>query len=117
MTKTTKADFEKFKHFFNEWTEKFGLDYWQIYFEHKQNKIGYSAIKPDIDGYVARVMLAINWDDREVTDEGLNQSAKHEAIHLLIVRCMAIGGSRFVTSDEMISAEEELVRRLEKLLP
>jgi len=116
MPKTTKKDFEKFIYFFNEWTKRFGLDYWQIYFEHKQNNIGYSAIKPDIDGYVARVMLAINWEDRKITDESLLLTAKHEAIHLLIARCMAIGGSRFVTSDEIISAEEELVRRLEKLI-
>ena len=56
-------------------------------------------------------------DNHKSFGEDLKSSAKHEAIHLLVARLSELAEHRFVTREEIISAEEELVRKLAWLIP
>jgi len=68
---------------------------------------------------VATIYFTDEWNDeiRKLTPNNIiKRSVKHEIIHLLLAKLSDNGGARYVMIDEMDEAEEELVRKLEKLL-
>jgi len=48
--------------------------------------------------------------------ESIKETAKHEIIHLLLSRASECGRSKDYTSNDIYEAEEELVRKLEKII-
>lgn len=68
---------------------------------------------------MATIYFTDEWNDeiRKLTPNNIiKRSVKHEIIHLLLAKLSDNGGARYVMIDEMDEAEEELVRKLEKLL-
>lgn len=53
---------------------------------------------------------------RPLTDKFIIETAKHEAIELMVDDAFTLAQSPFKTRDELVSARHTLVRRLEKLL-
>lgn len=49
-------------------------------------------------------------------NEYIKYLAKHEVIHCLLGRMSTIGQSRYISSAEYREAEEELVKKLEKII-
>lgn len=114
--RTTKADFEKFKEFVNKYLEEFNLDFWQVSIHLVKLKTGiYANILLQMLDSVASINLNTEFSI-PITEELLSKCAKHEVIHILIGKVTELGKARLVTEDEFHAAEEELVRRLEKLL-
>jgi hypothetical protein len=70
-------------------------------------------------GRVATFILTVEWfnpDMVPLNQTSLDQTARHEVIHLLVGPMGLLIGARFVTQDEITAGEETLVRHLEELL-
>ena len=67
----------------------------------------------------ATVYLTKEWhfvqEDSPIEEE-LDQTAKHEMIHLMIGRVTGNGGTRFVSKDDYDESEEALVVKLSKII-
>lgn len=110
-----QSDFEIFKKEFTKWQNRFGLSGWKIFFYHVELKDCYANITPDVENMVATVRL----NSKVVKGDkyrDVKKSAKHEALHLLIMKLEACGRWRYVNEDEITESSEELVHKLEGLI-
>lgn len=119
--KTNKKDFEVFRKECRRLIDKWELNGWSVRFEHK--KIGDREAAMHRDGSSHNATIALNteleWgtfkeEKRKV--EYLKELAKHETLHLLLGRLSYCGECRWVTDNEYDEAEEELVRKLIKII-
>lgn len=115
--KITKAHFNLFKKYCLEHRNKLGLFGWKIYFQFEYRDRVYACTDVNLEGRVAVITLSTIWDfAREVNQETLMETAKHEIHHLFLARLTTLGGYRFVRKDELEDAEEEVIRLLDKML-
>lgn len=116
--KTNKKHFKIFKDECQKWIDKFELNNWGIHFGWTDKKGAFASLGVSLNAHNATFFLCKDWNDTIVSlsTKNIKNSAKHEVIHLLLARLAVNGAERFVTSDEMIEAEEELVKKLENLL-
>lgn len=114
--KTTKRQFKLFCDEFKAQVERMGLVEWRLDFQHEKiTKHNVAELNSIYQDRVVGVFLNIE-TERALTDEFIIQTAKHEAIELLVDDAFSIAQSRFLSTDEVISTRHTLVRRLEKLL-
>lgn len=110
-------DFELFKREFKKWKQKFGLTGYKVYFKHEPLENSFADIEVNLGDMVATVRLNSKLPDKDKPHKHVALSAKHEALHLLISRLEKNGCYRFISSAEMYEATEELVFKLEDLIP
>ena len=113
--KTSKADFIYFKARCEHWIEVLGINDWDVEYNHLE----ITADARYIGNCVNRgctLILATEWEKREVTKAKLNKFALHEVIHLLLGEMSGIGQARYMTEDEFDTAEHAVVNRLIKVL-
>jgi len=112
-------DFELFEREFKRYQRLFGLRGYRVYFNHKPLDTDVMAnIRVDQEAVAANVCLNSKVPKRG--NEGwadIRRHAKHECIHLLIGRLVKYGQSRYISGDDIEEAGEELVNRLEGLIP
>jgi hypothetical protein len=121
--KTTKKDFELFKKECQKWIDRFELNKYDVAYDwHKMNEAN-AMMNNQESGMVATISLSnkIDYDKFDFpqyknVNEFIKEKAKHEVIHLLIGRYREYANSRFVSKNEISEAEEELVRKLEKII-
>lgn len=66
----------------------------------------------------ASIRLNTEWgNNRVITDHGIREIARHEAIHLLLAPVTDIGERRFVSLDQWKAGEHELLELLMRILP
>ena len=112
------TDFEIFKKTFTKYQEEFGLTGYQIYFEHKSLKVSaFAQIIADQRNAAATVILNSKLLPENIPFKNVKRSAKHEAIHLLLERLEHLARCRYIGEEEIYEAVEELVVKLEKLIP
>ncbi|KKN00160.1 hypothetical protein LCGC14_1140540 [marine sediment metagenome] len=116
MTKTTNKDFELFQREFKRWQKLFGLTGYQVYFKFEESERQFASIAINQGDMVVTVRLNSKPSDVDKPHKNIKQSAKHEALHLLVGRVDQNGRYRFTSENEMYEAIEELVHRLEGLL-
>lgn len=119
LVKTSKKDFELFKKEFLRWQNTFQLNDWKVDFVHEKSDGGERAsIARDIYGRRATVFFNRDWDAsiEPLTPQAIKETAKHEAIHLLLSRVILLGKQRFVDENSIYEAEEELIGKLINLL-
>ena len=116
--KTNKEHFNLFKSECQKWIDKLKLDNWKIYFAHEEMEGVYARIFPDIKTNVATIKMNTEWSMFAIDnlEESIKNAAKHEVIHLLLARLSEYGHKKDYTHDNMFEAEEELVRKLEKII-
>ena len=115
MIKITKQQFQFFEKECRRWIDIFELNNWEVEIIHKKLEDGsYAKTITNLNGYVATTFLTKEWDDEDLpcTKEEIAKTALHEVLHLLIARTRALSNSRYVSKDEIIGAEEELVNKL-----
>ena len=114
--KVTAKQFEEFKAEFKKWQEKFGLNGYQVYFKHCQLDNDFAQISRTQNSMVATVSLAnsVEGDDAKFLD--VKNSARHEAVHLLLSKLSDCASCRYVTEDGIYEAEEEAVNRIMSVL-
>jgi hypothetical protein len=110
-------DFALFQSEFKKWQKLFGLNGYRVYFKHEPIEEHFAEIEVDQGNMAALVRLNSNLPDKDKPYKDIKQSAKHEAIHLLVSRLEKNGRCRYISSGEMYEATEELVFRLENLIP
>ena len=118
--KTNKKHFETFKKECEYWIKRFQLNGWKVEYVHaKLEDEVLGTLESNLDGYVALITFTTNIFDNgsdTTLEENIRETAKHEVIHLLLSRLSLMGKTRFTESKGYISAEEELVRKLEKII-
>jgi len=113
--KLLEAHFNIFKKECVKWIEKFKLDNWEVHYRWQEKESARASIDINLDGYIATINLNREWDSYEGVEE-LKQCAKHEVVHLLLGRFSVNANARFVSENDLSESEEELVRKLDKLL-
>ena len=111
------TDFEIFQSEFRKWQEKFGLNGYQVYFKEEELNGSFANIIINQGEMVATVKLNTKCPEEAVPFKDVRKSAKHEALHLLIGRLEQDGRWRYSSEAEIYEAAEELVNRLEALIP
>ena len=105
----------KFQIFKNEclkFQKAWGLSDWELTFhKEKMDSSIYAMIYTNIKGKTACLAY-----DVTKKDSNPKREAKHEMIHLVLAELSDLAHTRFTTYDRLYSAEEGIVRRLEKLL-
>lgn len=116
--KTTKQNFELFKQECEKWINKLGLIGYEIRYFHN-NKYSGGGCKVYLPENFCELSLDTEFTDLKdntTINEQIKIIAKHEVIHLLVGRMAINGQARWCSKTEHDEAEEELVRKLEKLI-
>jgi len=109
-------DFELFKSEFKKWQKKFGLTGYKVYFKYEEIDGSFADISINQGEMVVTVRLNSQVPSKDEPYRSVKDSAKHEALHLLVGRLEKNGRYRFTSENEIYEATEELVRRLEDLI-
>jgi hypothetical protein len=119
--KTKKKDFDIFRKECRRLIDSWELNGWSVRFEH--NDIGNREAAMQRDAVSHNATIALNTElefgsfkEEKKKNEYLKELAKHETIHLLLGRLSYCGEYRWVTDSEYNEAEEELVRKLIKII-
>jgi len=104
-----------FKKECKKWIDILKLDNWEVYYGWQDKEGTFASIYTDLSGYVATIYLSRDWGD-DYNNAQLKRTAKHEVIHLLLSRLSENARSRFITETDLAESEEELVRKLEKII-
>jgi hypothetical protein len=116
--KTTKADFEYFKRRYLFHLAEFGISDYEIRFKHEDIDDAYAATNPNVECRYVVVGLSTNWansDGLKVTKAALDNTARHEVLHLLPLKLGRLAEGMYA-KDLVNEAEEELIRTLETYL-
>ena len=113
----TVKEYGTFKTEFTRWQRRFGLDGYKVYFKFEPIEDCFADITADQRQSCVTIRVNSEVPPADVEFADVKVHAKHEAIHLLVKRLSARAYERHVRGDEIYEAEEELVRRLEKLIP
>lgn len=105
-------EYELFKKEFTKWQKRFGCTGWKIYFETTNNDNEYASLEANLSGMVAIVKFNVN--PKYIKD--WRDTAKHEALHLLLSRLEGNARARHVTGGEIYESCEELVYKLTNLI-
>ena len=111
------GDFELFQQEFKKWQQKFGLTGYKVYFKYEPLNDSFASIVISQGGMAATASLNSQLPDNAKSYKDVKRSAKHEALHLLVGRLEQNGCYRYSTENEMHEAVEELVFKLEDLIP
>ena len=117
LKKTTGEDFVTFQKEFKKWQKFFGLNGYTIYFKYKPLDDQFADIEIEQNIMAAIVRLNSRLSENSEPFKDIKRSAKHEAIHLLIGRLNYLATCRYVESKDIYEASEELVHRLDGLIP
>ena len=110
-------DFELFQKEFKKWQKLFGLTGYRVCFKYEPLEGRFAEIALSQGDMMATVRLNNSLPDKDKPHKNIKQDAKHEAIHLLLARLAEDGKYRYSTEAEIYEAVEELVHRLEGLIP
>lgn len=112
----TKREFERFKRAFGVWKLRMGFPEYELGFEHKDTEDAIAYVDINVSGCTAIVSLNNKIGYRDDVDGWLEDTAKHEAIHVLLGRLVHIAKSRFVSEEEIDRENERITRILEGLI-
>ena len=115
MVKENK-DFTSFKKWFTYYQKLFGLTGYKVYFKYEPLEESFASITCTTGDMVATIRLNSKLPDKDKPFKDVKRSAKHEAIHLLLMRLENNARYRYSTSGEIYEAVEEIVFKLEDLI-
>ena len=114
--KLTRKHFNIFCNECRQFQQIWGINGWDITFEHKKLEVGdYAQVVTDYEQHAVLVTLAREWDKEPNNDE-LKNTAKHEMIHVLMGKMRGVALSRFISEDELKATEHDTVNILCKIL-
>lgn len=106
-------EFKQFQIVFKEYQRMFGLMGYKVYFKYEPIN-AFASITTNTNEMVATVFLN---KQKAQPFKNIGRSAKHEALHLLLDRLEDLAMSRYTNEVEIGKACEELVFKLETLIP
>lgn len=105
-------DFEEFQKYFRKYQQLFGLTGYKLYFTHEAFDGSFAEITVKNADRVALVRL----NKTQGEFRNIKDSAKHEALHLLLSTLEEKAINRYITTYDINDEIEELVRKLEGLI-
>jgi len=111
-----KRDFERFKKAFKKYQSLFGMDNYRVFFFFEPLDNSFASIYVDQRNQAATVRYNSDTPKDELEDRSPEKSAKHEAIHLMVHGLEALANRRFIMEEDLDTAVEGLVMRLENLI-
>ena len=109
--------FSSFQKEFEKYRKLLGLTGWQIFFEYKPLGDKFAQIKYVLGDGCATATLNSQIPPSLSEHKDVKRDAKHEAIHLLLGRLIWYANQRCVAQETLDEAEEEIVVKLEGLIP
>jgi len=109
-------DFAEFQSEFKKFQKLFGLNGYKVYFKHEEIDGAFADISVNQGNMIATVRLCRGLPEEDKLHKDIKQSAKHEALHLLLSRLVQNGRYRYTTEDEISEAAEEIIHKLEDLI-
>lgn len=109
-------DFKLFQEEFKKWQYQFGLTGYKVYFKYEPLEDSFANIATTQGERIATVRLNSDLPDKDKPHKNIKQSAKHEALHLLLDRLEQKARYRYSSENEIHEAIEELVYKLEELI-
>lgn len=110
-------DFALFQSEFKKWQKLFGLTGYKVYFKYEPLDKSFADISVNQGEMVVTVQLNSKLPNKDKPHKDIKRSAKHEAIHLLVARLEHNGRYRYTSENGIYEATEELVFKLEGLIP
>ena len=110
-------DFLKFQRVFTQYQKLFGLTGYKVYFKHEPIEGSYANLTSAHPCMTATARLNSEVPDTAKANINIHSNSKHEAIHLLLARLEDRAVNRWATHDEVTEAVEEIVYKLETLIP
>ncbi len=109
-------DFSEFQKYFKLYQQLFGLTGYKVYFKYEPMDSFAKIIgrQPDM---IATVILNSKLPEEDKPFKDVRGSAKHEALHLLLSKLEDRATYRYATKTDIDEAIEELVFKLEDLIP
>ena len=114
--KAQSKEFGQFQREFKKYQQMFGLNGYKVYYEEVPLDDCFAQILTN-PGNMAVTVRLNSVPAPHGTQRHPRQSAKHEAIHLLLNKLSDLAAQRYVRQGEVSEAEEELVFKLEGLIP
>ena len=115
-TSMINKDFADFQKYFKKYQKLLGLTGYKVYFEYKPLDSSFAEITGSQTNMVVTVRLNSNLPGKDKPHKDIRRSAMHEAIHLLLHRLESRACERYVHSDQIYEAVEEIVCKLEGLI-
>lgn len=108
-------DFKEFQRYFKAYQKLFGVTGYKVYFKYEPIQGAFA----DICVTQADMVASVRLNSKKETDEPrpVKTSAKHEALHLLLQRLEDRALNRFGTAQDIYETVEEIVFKLEELIP
>ena len=110
------SDFELFQREFKKWQRRFGLTGYKVYFKHEQIADCFATLSINQSDMVVTATLNSKLPNKDKPFKHIVNTAKHEALHLLVGRLEQNGYYRHSSKAEIFEAVEELVVKLEDLI-
>ncbi len=107
--------FLDFQKYFTEYQKRFGLTGYKVYFKHEPID-AFADITFDIPSMVVTVRLNSKTSNKDKLLRTAKESAKHEALHLLVSKIEDLAYARFINEKQIWEATEEVVFKLEGLV-
>jgi hypothetical protein len=107
------SEFVLFQKYFKEYQQRFGLNGYQVYFKYEPLEDSYAEITIKERDKVVTVRL----QKGDALFKDIKKSAKHEALHLLLSKLEHEAEDRFTTERVIDEITEELVVKLQNLIP
>lgn len=115
--KTTKADFELFKKYVQEYADVLGVKDWSLHFSHEEVGDAYASTTYSIDDRVAKIRLGKYWDDlRPKNSYEIKRLAFHELMHVVMAPLVYEAKERYTTNHVLDGIEHNIIRRLENIV-
>ena len=114
VMKKESPKFTKFKKWFVYYQKLFGVSGYDTYFDISDDDSEMASTTTRQPNNT--VTVTFNPEKHKSAKE-IQISARHEAIHLLVGRLKHLAMSRYITEDNLYEATEEVVGKLEKLIP
>jgi len=115
--KQSGKDFQVFKAEFEKYQKLLGLEGWQVFFEHSPIEDKFAQLFYVLVDGCATAVLNSKLPSSLQNHRNVKRDAKHEAVHLLLARFVWYAHQRSATKEVLDEAEEEIVVKLEKLIP
>ena len=109
-------DFALFQKYFKEYQQRFGLTGYRVYFKYEPLEKNFAEIDCDTEYMVATVRLNSSLPDKDKPHKDIKRTAKHEALHLLLMRLEGNAEDRYSSSRQIYGSIEELIHKLEELI-
>lgn len=98
----------------NHWIDFFGLHNWDVnvHAEGEDDDSTLAETYSNIENKRADIYLIMDWGDTEMTQSGLDKTAFHEVLEVMLAEIRYIAGKRDIRFGEIDSAIHSIIRIL-----